>query len=136
MPHHAESSALTSTRELRLDPCQHLKWARSIARGVCSDLGFPRGSHEEADLESVAYLALVELCHRYDESRLPLTGDIDGAFRGAYAVEIRSRCRREAERLRNGGLYYTTTGNPIQVEGLPVRAGGDYDLLAVDDEDE
>ncbi len=34
--------------------------------------------------------------------------DLGRAFRGWCSVEVRSRCRREAARLRNGGTYHTT----------------------------
>lgn len=92
----------------------HLRWARAIARGVRRSFNFGLGSQEEQDLQSAAYLAVVDLVRRFDFARVPPSGDARAAFRGWAAIEVRSRCRREARRLRNGGTYYTRRERPGQ----------------------
>jgi hypothetical protein len=93
----------------------HLKWARAIARGVRRSFNFGIRSQEEQDLQATAYLAVVELARRFDWSKLPPGGDASAAFRGWATIEVRSRCRREARRLRNGGAYHTRRERPGQV---------------------
>ncbi|QJW98727.1 hypothetical protein [Frigoriglobus tundricola] len=97
-------------------------WAKGIARGVREDYGFVCGSQEEMELEGVALEALVELSYRFDEKRLPPGGDLHGLFRGWASTEVRSRCHREAIRLRNGGTFRTTASadaRAMRVEELP-----------------
>ncbi|AWM40513.1 hypothetical protein GobsT_09790 [Gemmata obscuriglobus] len=115
---------LPKGRELRLDPADHLVWARAIARGVRADCGFHAGSEEEKEIEGCALVTLTQLVARFDESRLPPGGDLGGAFRGFASRWLRSECRREAERLRNGGLYRTSSCATVRVEPLPVSADG------------
>lgn len=112
---------------LQIDIVPLQKWARGIARGVRGDYGFRRGSAEEEDLEGVALVALVELANRYDELQLPAGGNLVDAFMGYADVEIRSRCRRHAVTLRNGGTFRTTSSADARrmcVEALPLTADG------------
>ena len=105
-----------------VDPTPHIKWARSIARGVRADFGFLKGSQEEQELEAEAYLALCRKAHSFDPSRVPPGGDPAGAFRGYASSYIRCECRREARRLKNGGTYHTRNESGLQtieVEDLP-----------------
>lgn len=107
---------------LQIDIVSLLPWAKGIARGVREDYGYVAGSQEEQELEGVAYLALVELSERFDEARLPPDGNLMDAFRGWADKEMRSRCRRAAVQIRNGGLFRTTNSanvRRIRVEGLP-----------------
>lgn len=100
----------------------HITWARAIARGVRNSFRFLPGSQEEQDLESTAYLAAVELAQRFDPTRVPPGGDLEAAFRGWATIAVRSHCRREARRLRNGGTYHTRRekpGHALVVQGLP-----------------
>src|SRR5262245_21952376 len=89
---------------LSLDIESLLPWARGIARGVSDDYGLV-GRHEREELEGVAIFWLVTFFHRYDEARLPTSGDLVSAFQGAYSEWIRSECKREAIRLRTGGKH-------------------------------
>lgn len=93
--------------EQSLNPVSLLPWALAIAHGVRRDCRFRGGSEEESELEGVATLAVVELCERFDESRVPPEGDLVKAFCGWATQEIRSRCRRAARQLRNAGLFRT-----------------------------
>lgn len=102
----------------------HTRWARGIARGVRADFGFLSGSSEEQELEATAALVLVEYAARFDPGRVPPGGDAGGLFRGWCAVEVRSRCRREAVRLRNGGTFHTSNdpdARSMVVRGVPDR---------------
>jgi hypothetical protein len=116
----------------------HLKWASMIARGVRRAFHFVPGSQEEQELEAVAFLAIVELARKFDDNKVPRGGDRIGAFRGWAAIEVRSRCRREARRLRNGGTYHTRrekAGLALVVERL--KDGPELiDPRSVVDEDE
>lgn len=118
----------TGSRELRIDAGDHIAWARGIARGVRADFGFAIGSEEELELEGCALVTLTMLMGRFDESRLPPTGDLFGAFRGFAATWLRSECRREAQRLRNGGLYRTTAGSALTIGPLPTSAEGEEEV--------
>ena len=118
----------TCSRELRIDAGDHIAWARGIARGVRADFGFAIGSEEELELEGCALVTLTMLMGRFDESRLPPTGDLFGAFRGFAATWLRSECRREAQRLRNGGLYRTTAGAALTIVPLPTSAEGEEEV--------
>lgn len=123
---------------LELDAAHLMRWARGIARGVCRDAAkrgggdprFHRRSAAEEDLEGVAIVALVELMHRIDELRLT-SGTLTEMFIGAFEVEIRSRCRRHATTLRNGGTDgkgSSKRAQNIRVRGLPETADGDVAL--------
>lgn len=93
----------------RSHPAQpHLSWARGIARQVRQSFRFQAGSQESYDLEQVAYRALLEALNRYDPVRHPPIDCAVNAFRGYAKKGIRQECRREALRLRNGGLFCTT----------------------------
>ena len=116
------------TSSLELDLEALIPWVRGIARGVRADYAFRAGSQEEMELEGVALLALVELSTRFDESRLPAGASLADAFRGWATDEIRSRCRRMAVQLRNGGTFKTTAdprARRIVVEGLPTEKDAD-----------
>lgn len=105
-----------------MDPLAHLGWARYVARKVRSEFGFGRRSQEEADLESVAYLALVKKVNTFDPAAwVPLGGDAGLAFRGYAYRYLYYECRAEAERLRNGGTYHTRGKGrrPVGVHPLP-----------------
>ncbi len=100
----------------------HAKWARAIARGVRYDFKFLVGSQEERDLEAVAMLVLVEYAARFDPRLVRADSTADALFENWAAQEVRSRCRREAFRLRNGGTYHTTNdkaAKKLRVGGLP-----------------
>lgn len=115
-----------------LDGLRLHAWAVGIARGVRSDFHFEINSAEEDELESVALFTMVELMHRFDEVRLPAGGEIEAAFKGYADAEIRSRCRRHALTLRNGGTFRTTSSKEakkLRVQPLPVcRDCGDVAL--------
>ncbi len=49
-----------------IDPVDHLKWARGIARGARADYRFQSGSQEELELEATANLVLCEYAPRFD----------------------------------------------------------------------
>lgn len=126
-------------RELRLDAADHIVWARAIARGVRADYGFLIGSEEELELEGCALVMLTQLMARFDEGRLPPSSNLGGAFRGFASRWLRCECRREAERLRNGGLYRTANGATVRVEPLPVSAEGSDEIAdpaSLEDRDE
>ncbi len=128
------------TGPLTLDLDTLTPWAKGIARGVREDYGFLCGSQEEMELEGVALEALVELSYRLDEQRLPPGGDLHGLFRGWASTEVRSRCQREAIRLRNGGTFRTTANadaRAMRVEELPkaqCENGSEVTLPAKEDE--
>jgi hypothetical protein len=111
-----------------LDVVQLIPWARGIARWVGADYAFRRGSAQEQDLEGVAIEALVDLFHRFDESKIPPgKSHVDG-FKGWAAVEIRSRLRWHAVQLRNGGTFKTTNLREVRamnVQPLPTFGGND-----------
>jgi hypothetical protein len=93
----------------------HLEWAGGVARAYA----FDRTSQEEHDLKSAAYLAMVRCSRSFNLDRVPVGGDVGGAFRGFAHRYLQSECRREARRLRNGGTYNTRRehGQPIIVAG-------------------
>jgi hypothetical protein len=102
----------------------HIRWARTIARGVRRSFRFLRGSQEEQDLESTAYLTLVQLACKFDPRRVPPGGNMRSAFRGWATIGIRNQCQREARRLRNGGTYNTRreiAGVSLVVAHLPEK---------------
>lgn len=113
-----------------IDVTLHLKWGRMVARTVRAQYHFGKGSHEEQELESTAYLALCEHAVRFDFGRVPVGGDPDGQFRGWAKMGVRKLCEQEAIRLQNGGTYHTRRewehkGRPVVVEGLPVERDAD-----------
>jgi hypothetical protein len=115
------ADANSSSPRVAIQVADHERWARLIARGVRRTFHFKMGSQEEQDLEQTAYLAIVELIERFDPAKIPIGGNPDEAFRGWAAIEVRSRCQREARRLRNGGTYCTRrekNRKPITVERL------------------
>lgn len=178
-------------------PTDHIKWARTIARGVRHRYGFLRDSQEERELEATANLVVCEYAKRFDPVSAfwggteraveaackrwrpkcvpsPQWADVRfagvdfggramelarhvaevralvpddeyralvrfalkvahervrafdpiGAFRGWAAVEVRSRCQREAMRLRNAGTFRTVAKANFhwQAVGLPGAA--------------
>lgn len=81
-----------------------LDWVKGIACMVARRYHL-RGQ-ERDELIGTAHLTLCELEKRFDPSRA-IGGDVEGAFRGwAYRFVV-CACRREAERLRGGGLFHT-----------------------------
>ncbi len=102
-----------------LDTRDYIKWARSIARGVRADFRFTTGGHEELEMEGTALEQLVVLVARFDESRLQPGDDADALFRAMAGPWIRKACKREAERIRNGGLYRTAARAQVIVGPLP-----------------
>lgn len=135
---------------LDLNALSLMRWAVGIARGVRRDVYHEGGydprfrprSEAAEDLEGCAVLALVELMHRFDELRVKPGGDLVGAFKGFADMEIRSRCRRLATTLRNGGTDGKGSSKAVRnlhVGGLPEAADGDCPLAwpeRVDDEPE
>jgi hypothetical protein len=105
---------------ISLDPRDFIPWARAIARGVRADYRFGTGSQEELELEGTALEQLVASAARFDESRLRPGDDPAALFRAMAAPWVRKACKREAERLRNGGLYRTAARARLTVVPLPV----------------
>lgn len=95
-----------TTRSDRIDVLDHMKWARSIARGTADDYRVPRHSHGELDLEQDAYLELILAARRYDPASCP-TDDYSGHFRGFARRGIKTACVRGCERLLGGGTFHT-----------------------------
>lgn len=125
----------------------HLAWARGIARGVAADYHFRRDSAELCDLESVADLVVCEYAIKFDPllakanaRQLGRPYDASGAFRGYADMEVRSRCRREAVRLRNGGTFHTARlehSRAVKVSPLVrPRCGNCADLAAPEVEEQ
>jgi len=115
-----------------IDVLRHTRWARAIARGVRGDYGYLRGSQEELELEAEAHLVLVEYAARFDGSKVAPGSTADALFEGWAAREVRSRCRRLAVQLRNGGTFRTTSSKEAQAirvaripEGLEAGSGAD-----------
>jgi hypothetical protein len=127
-----------SATVISLDPRDFITWARAIARGVRADYRFAAGSQEELELEGTALERLVALVARFDESRLRPGDDPRALFRAMAGPWVRKACRREAERLRNGGLYRTAERARLTVVPLPVSADDDNEvtLAAPEPEDE
>lgn len=112
---------------LQIDILPLLPWAKGIARGVCGDAGFRRGSADEQILESEAVEVIVEYANRFDELRLPEGGNIVGAFKGWASIEIRSRCRRLVTEMRGGGTVgkgSSEDAQAVRVQALPLTADG------------
>jgi hypothetical protein len=124
---------------ISLDPRDFITWARAIARGVRADFRFATGGQEELELEGTALERLVALAARFDESRLRPGDDAAALFRAMAAPWVRKACKREAERLRNGGLYRTAARARLTVVPLPVAQSDDGTevlLAAKEPEDE
>jgi hypothetical protein len=109
-----------SARVISLDPRDFIAWARGIARGVRADYRFTTGGQEELELEGTALEQLVICADRFDESRVRDGDDAAALFRAMASPWIRKACKREAERLRNGGLYRTAVRAQLTVVPLPV----------------
>lgn len=90
-----------------IDPEPHIEWAKAIGAGVASNYNFAAGTEERADLEAAAVAELTARCRAFQPSRVPPGGDAGGLLRGYAHQSIQKECRREAERLRNGGTYRT-----------------------------
>ena len=93
---------------------------------MARDYHFGRDSQEEQDLVATADVVICEYVLKFDEKlalsrakQLGIEYDRDGAFKGYCDVEVRSRCRREALRLRNAGTF--RTARPEHAKG--VKAG-------------
>lgn len=123
------------------DPLGHLGWARGIARGVSREYHFAHLSAEEGDLLAVADLVVCQYALKFDEQVARAAAkardtEYDGfkAFKGYAEVEVRSRCRREAVRIRNGGTFHTArleNVRRVKVGGLPAaRCGSCADVAA------
>lgn len=112
----------------RIDPADHVRWARGIARGVRDDYGFGRDSEEGRELEAVAALELAKQITRFDEGRVPADGDLFGAFRGSAAPWVRGECRRVARKLRERGAR--GAGPDVRHERLPTSRDGESLLTA------
>jgi hypothetical protein len=124
---------------ISLDPREFIAWARGIARGVRADYRFAAGGQEELELEGTALEQLVALAARFDESRLRPGDDAAALFRAMAAPWVRKACKREAERLRNGGLYRTAARARLTVVPLPVSRcddGTEVMLAAREPEDD
>lgn len=104
-----------------------LKWARVVARGVCTRHRIEWDSPEGEELEATARLALWARAGEFDPSRVPPGGDFVGAFKGYAHPTVTSSCEQHAERLKNGGTYHTRSPGlpPVVVVPLPVRRGPD-----------
>lgn len=90
-----------------IDPSPHIDWAKAIGAGVASDFDFAARSQERMDLEAAAVAELTARCRAFQPERVPEGGDAGGLLRGYAHLSIQKECRREAERLRNGGTYRT-----------------------------
>jgi hypothetical protein len=111
-----------------IDVTAHLEWAKAVARGVGRVYLFRPGSQEVGDLTQFAYLMLVRYARAFDAERVPVGGNIGGAFRGYCHRALRKELQREARRLRNGGVYHTRRELPgvalIAVPMSGLDAGG------------
>lgn len=67
-----------------IDPAEHLRMARGIARGVRYRYGFRAGSQEERELEATAYLVVTEYAPRFDPEK---------AYRKGARLAIEAACR-------------------------------------------
>lgn len=112
----------------RIDPSEHARYVRGIARGVRDDYGFGRDSEEGRDLEAVAALELAKQVARFDESRVPPDGDLFGAFRGYAAPWVRGECRRLARKLKAHGARGADPD--VRHERLPESRDGESLLTA------
>jgi hypothetical protein len=135
---HLPRRRASASPALELSVLALLPWAYGIAQGVCRDV-YRKGGHDprflpdreaQEDLESVAAVALVELLHRFDELRLS-AGNPAKMFQDVFETEIRSRCRRAAQMIRNGGTDgagSSKAARAVRVRGLPESADGDVPL--------
>lgn len=81
-------SAVLAPEPRVIDPADHVRWARSIARGVRRDYRFWRGSQEEKELEGAAYLVLVAYANRFDPTIAYRRGAERAMRRAAHAYRI------------------------------------------------
>ena len=131
-----------------VDPNDHLKWVKAIARGVRADYRFGRGSQEEFDLEQTAAMALCRAAVAFDVETMAArngiaVADVElvGAFRGYASRYVRGECVREARRLRNGGTFHTrrernadgSKKRRIEVESADARRTPDGDRVELPD---
>lgn len=112
--HRSRPSARTPSGPLNtpalplIDPRDHMRWARAIARGVRADYRFQRGSQEEQELEATAYLVLVEYAARFD----PVAG-----YRRGMAAAVRRAIRARQTAPPTGALALTEM---VTVAGIDV----------------
>jgi hypothetical protein len=88
-------------------------WARGLARAVAVRRRFGPRSIDRSALFALALSIAAARAAAFDPIK---------AFRGWASVEVRLRCTREALRLRNGGLYHTTSdpaAKRLRVTALP-----------------
>ena len=122
----------------RCRPCSavsvesHLDWAAGIAGQVARKQHLTGPDRDE--LVSRAHLTICELIAKpiteggFDASRAN-PGDVSGAFRGWAVRWVRCACRREAERLRGGGLFHTV--RPENLRSTTNLGEADGDLSSV-----
>lgn len=112
-------------REPDAAPLTHLQWAERVARqvAVSSLFGFGWSSQEADDLVAVAWATLAMLAPRLDAARVRSGSSPDQLFRGWAMRWVRGECRREGERLVNGG-WYSTTDDPALKAHARANAGG------------
>jgi len=105
-------------RKPKIAPEPHEGWAAAIGAAIAKSHGLE--GEEIEDVKSFAVALMLQKAYKFDESTarrsFEARGDAeavydnDGAFRGWVHPTIKSECHREAERLRNGGLYSTKRG--------------------------
>jgi hypothetical protein len=100
-------------RQPAAEPLTHLQWAEQVARqmAISSAFGFGWRSQEADDLVAVAWQTLAGLLPRFDAGLVRAGSSPDQLFRGWAMRSLRTECRREGERLVNGG-WYSTTDDP------------------------
>lgn len=101
---------------------EHLDWALQIARDVRRRFKFQPNSQEAADIDQAAVVELLLCLRRFDPA-----GNPGVPFRGYAKIAIKQECRREAWRLRNGGLYDTTRHPHLAPRCLQGVGGGGSD---------
>lgn len=107
-------AALTRRRGSRRPTGQRVYATRVTVVGIdVSEWVRDRCKALVADLKRDAALLAREWAARAAHD-LAARFDASGAFRGWAAVEVRSRCRREAKRLRNAGLYDTARPEAVR----------------------
>ena len=112
-----------------------VEWAERIA--VREARSFRLRSQERDDLKSTAVLVVLELAARpvgsggFNASVLAPGVDPLDAFKGWATLFVHGECRREAKRLRSGGMFRTCRpGNEVTADPL-----GDSAEAVVGDED-
>ena len=92
-------------------------WVLAAARQVAFDRGLSRNRAARLALAALAIRVAIARAEAFD----PVC-----AFRGWAAVEVRMRCKREAIRIRNGGMFMSSLDkelNRLKVGGLPTATG-------------